>query len=212
MFLRGAGFRTALLGTTPVGPAAIRTTVARTVIGPAISGAAQLLQGALEGFNFPLVAQLLAFGQFDQFQHFLHLFHRVTEFLDDFTNLFHRLADGGLAEFRISPGGTPGEVGNTLNQRQRLAGTLHRHFGCRFKRNSRLARGSWFRILRKLGAGVRRDVRPAGGPGRGQWLAAARGPAAPASATAATAMGPAGGLCAGRCLLWLFFVRHFAEG
>jgi len=52
-------------------------------------------QGAAEGFNFPLVAQLLALGELHQFQNILHLIHRAFERFDDVHDFINRLADGG---------------------------------------------------------------------------------------------------------------------
>ena len=52
-------------------------------------------QRVAEGFNLPLVAQLLALGEFHQFQNVLHLIHRMFQRLDDCHHFVNRLADGG---------------------------------------------------------------------------------------------------------------------
>jgi hypothetical protein len=61
-------------------------------------------QRLAQRFNFPLVSDLLAFGQFDQFEHFFHLVERLFERLDNLRHFFNRLADGGRRGFYFSFG------------------------------------------------------------------------------------------------------------
>lgn len=55
-------------------------------------------------FNFPLVGEFLALGQFDEFEHFLHLVQRLFERFDNLRHFFNRLADGGSSGFAFSFG------------------------------------------------------------------------------------------------------------
>ncbi len=64
-----------------------------------------ITKGAAEGFNLPLVAQLLALGEFHQFQNILHLIHRAFERLDDFHHFVNGLADGGAVVGGFGNGG-----------------------------------------------------------------------------------------------------------
>ncbi len=63
-----------------------------------------IVQRAAQRFNFPLVSEFLALGQFDEFEHFLHLVERLFERFDNLRHLFNRLTDGGRRSFGFSFG------------------------------------------------------------------------------------------------------------
>ena len=54
----------------------------------------KLAQGAQQRFDFALVSELLALGEFDQFQNFLHLLQRLPQRFHDLHHLIDGLADG----------------------------------------------------------------------------------------------------------------------
>ena len=58
-------------------------------------------QGAAEIFNFPLIAEFLLLGQFNQAQHFLHLLQRLFEGLDNMAHVVQSFHDGRNAPFDV---------------------------------------------------------------------------------------------------------------
>jgi|GEM_PF-1143332 len=69
---------------------------------PFASRLVNLPQRQAQRLNFPLVSELLAFGQFDKFEHFLHLIERLFERFDNLRHFFNRLADGGSGSFTLA--------------------------------------------------------------------------------------------------------------
>ncbi len=110
-------------------------------------------QGAAEGFNLPLVTQLLALGEFHEFQYILHLIYRALEGVNDFHHFVNGLADGrtmmgGFNHSGAVDGDTFGQAMNALEQ-----GLWFWRGGRRKCRRSRL-----HRCFKSGGLGLRRRV------------------------------------------------------
>ena len=100
-------------------------------------------QGAAERFKLPLVAQLLALGEFHQLQYIFHLIHRTSERFNDFHHVVYCLADGrtmmgGFGNGGAMNGDALGQAMDALEQRLWLwcrsgcecrCGWAHRCFG-----------------------------------------------------------------------------------
>lgn len=71
---------------------------------PFASWLVNFVQRPAQRFNFPLVGEFLALGQFDKFEHFLHLIERLFERFDNLRHFFNRLTDGGRRGFGFSFG------------------------------------------------------------------------------------------------------------
>ncbi len=109
-----------------VAPAVIISAAARFVATAAgVRALMNISQSAAEGFNFPLVAQLLALGEFHQFQDIFHLIHRAFQRLHDFHHFVNCLADGRTMMRGFGVGGALnghplGQALDALEQRLRL--------------------------------------------------------------------------------------------
>jgi hypothetical protein len=73
-------------------------------LSPFVARLMNFAQSLAQRFNFPLVGDFLAFGQFDELKHFLHLVERLFEHFDNLRGFFHRPVDGGGRGFDLSFG------------------------------------------------------------------------------------------------------------